>query len=246
MLDDSYNDEPTEFEGPEGEADEVTVFEPNPWGARQRIAPPRRFLAKVRTLIPEAFPILTPALTPAGIHPASIDIRPQAISIPSMPSLAPRHFYPAAHPFHPPVRSWPTQPRRDLQLRALLARYAAPICGGIAVLLLHVAYIAKPRSENRARLAVAASLAPTSDDVVVAPITMPVVAMPVVQASEPVRPELIEMIEEPTVPAQTKAAPRAAKSSKTPKARVNKRPGKIRIDAKDLATPLGRLRPGKA
>ena len=218
--------------------DDVTVFEPNPWGARQRVAPRKTFKAAVSriiTLVPQLVRQLPPPIPPRRIPcatPAYATPTPAIrISAPLLPThvasvgalaFAPRMPAPIPRPH------WPTK-RRAVQLRKLVSALA----GGVAALII-VLIVQTTRDTSTAR-ADAPALSMTS---AAAPAQSVTHQMPISPPSEAAHRFTVTPIETPTVPEAAIAVP--AKPKKTTRA---KRPR--RILAGDTSTPLAHLRPSK-
>ena len=126
MLDDP-DDDVTEFEDDFGQA---TVFDPNPWGARQRAMPRSTFIPSLAVPPP---PPRVPPPVPTPIVPALSDFL--GLPVPAVAVAAPPTFFPQVH-----LPVWPTH-RRTLNLQT-----AALLCGVAAVLLLAIAFVLKPSS----------------------------------------------------------------------------------------------------
>jgi len=180
------------------DADEVTVFEPNPWGARQRVLPRSTFVAAERE----------------SSAAAIVDL----FTMPEVPAA--------------PVQiQFPPAPRTGF------SRLLIPLVA--AVISLGVAYVMKPHSTEPVAARTHETTAPITNAALAAaePIAAidPAPALAPVAVIEPVA--FIEPIEAPVI-----APTRPAKATKS--RRVAKR-SPIKIDAADLASPLGRMRPRK-
>ncbi|HEY5924921.1 MAG TPA: hypothetical protein VIV11_24740 [Kofleriaceae bacterium] len=237
------------FDDDDDDDDDFTVFEPNPWGARQRIVPRKGFKAAVSriiTLVPSLVrqlpppipakrvhappPALTrvPAFTPAQA-PACVRALPQPVfAAPALPThvaalsalaLAPRISSPGAH----------TWRFKRVSPRKLLSALAGGVVAVIIALIVQAVHETPP-----ARAHVGASLAEQLRETH----RMPTLAPSEAAIAMTVTP--IETAAVPTVPEGSLAPakkPIAKKSTRVKKPR--------RIVASDTSTPLGRLRPTK-
>ncbi len=208
--------------------DEATVFEPNPWGARQRVIPRAGFVpAPVRAKgTPPPLPVVASPVVAAPIAapPRWPTLRTIETIVPLPVAFAP-----------PPVVAMPPRPRRQT---FLLSRYGAPLYLAGVVMCLLVAYVAKPSSRAHSAVPAAALTAVAQPEMVVTPIPVVEAPAPVVPVVEPVvepEPEVVKPVKRTTPRVQKVAKPAIA--SRTTKRRA------IKIDAADTASPLGRMRP---
>jgi len=249
MFDDPEDDDVTEFE----EQIEQTAFDPNPWGARQRMLPSRTFVARHRRAHqafipartqPRALPPLHPPYAPQIAEPASAPL--MQFYVPAMTAPAVAIAGPPWFPQH--AQHWPVARRRTDT--AAWRRYAAPLCGAIAVVLFAIAYLAKPSSGPTA----VSAPRPRTEVVVPVTATMPVAAPSIetresdpaddsesVEATEPGEIDSASVTIEPDRPAADRRVKRTA-TRKTMHRVSRRRP--VRLDAIELSTPLGRMRPG--
>jgi hypothetical protein len=226
--------------------DDVTVFEPTPWGAKQRVMPRKTFKAavsKIITLVPSLVRPLPPPIPtrPALAAPAlsAPPLAAPAFAAPAFaapafaaPAFAPAFAVPAfaapALPAHV-VQTWPVMRVRALQLKRILAA-----CSGALLVLLGVLIVQRVRETPPPRAHVGASLArsltsdakPQRDD-------RAVVVQPVAVSVTPIEPTVPDAADAPIDEAAQ--VPIAKKRSRLKKPR--------RIVAGDTSTPLGGLRP---
>lgn len=146
-------DDITEFE--DG-LDENTVFDPHPWGARQRLKPHRRFLeAMTSKFVPDSRRRMTARALPLPAPVMEVPREPLAPAIsvftPSVRVMtAPVAAFQADY-FLPSLALPPSAvivlPRMET-FQKTLAKIAVPLCCAIAVLSLAIAYVAKPSSRT--------------------------------------------------------------------------------------------------
>src|SRR5262245_58585513 len=105
--------------------DDVTVFEPNPWGARQRVLPRKTFKAAVSrivTLVPSLVRQLPPPI-PRPRPPASPSFARPATAY--VPALAPLALAPRARAAG--ARTLPVRRVAAVQLRRLISALAGGV-----------------------------------------------------------------------------------------------------------------------
>ena len=242
------------------EEDQATVFDPNPWGARQRVLPRATFVPAPRGAPPPP-PMRVPASTPP-MPMASMPVMmlgPMAMGTgmamgAAMPAVSPMPFVAMPRPRFPEM---PRVRRWARVSSVLMSRYAAPIYLAVIVLSLGLAYLTKPSTHTSAHAS--SSHAKAGAVAVAAAMTdvRPVASAAIVSVIEPTTPtvEPIEFVEPAVAPAIAPAiAPKAAVDSKRArgidskrvavvKSKAVKHRAPIKIDTADTSSPLGRMRP---
>jgi hypothetical protein len=202
--------------------DEATQYDPNPWGARQRLIPLATFVPAPAPLAPPIVPAAVAYAAPIA-YAAPAPMARAAAPAPIAPFARIAYAAAAPAPYAPAARvtlrvpALPMHPRRR-------ARYAIPMFGLAAIVCLAFAYAMKP-----------ATIASQT-----ASIATPAIAEPLDMSASGVVAEIAPA----ELPAIAKPAPRvASRVAHKPRASAKRRP--IKIDASITSSPLGHLRPSR-